>query len=78
MKAATMLPFELWDLTTGNMIGNYTTEVEALDRVRRDLASIGADFVRDYTLLGPDQTGWRHQIAEGEELIQLAKQKVAA
>lgn len=67
------MPYELWDIETRNMIGNYATEAEALERVRLDFECLGRDFVSTYVLDGPNHIGWKHQIAEGEDLIRLAQ-----
>ncbi len=67
------LPYELWDSETGNMIGNYATEDEALDRVRRDLESSGPELVGALALDGPDAAGRKCQIAEGDALLALAR-----
>ena len=61
--------FELWDLETRNLVGEYDTEEEALEDVRRALAAgwpvehlalgkeFGDDDIGDDELLGPTVSG---------------------
>lgn len=61
--------YELWDTETANLVGEYDTEAEALDSVRRLIASgwpvehlaLGREFddddIGDDELLGPTVSG---------------------
>ena len=64
--------YQLWDLVSGNLLGVYPTEAEALAWVRQYLDDEGAEYVQDLALDGPDAQGQRHMIAKGEELARLA------
>ena len=65
--------YELWDLVSGNLLGSYSSESEALAWVGRYLEDEGPAYVHDLALDGPDATGQRRQIAEGVALVELAR-----
>jgi hypothetical protein len=72
MTCEETMRYELWDLVSGNLIGTYPTQAEALACVRQFLTDEGREYVRDIALDGPDAEGKRRQIAEGDELADLA------
>ena len=52
------MPYELWDMDSGNIVGAYQTEAEALDVVRQEIAANGRDSIEEWVLgqilPGPD------------------------
>ena len=60
--------FELWDVDAGNLIGAYTTEVEALVEVRGLLAENGAEYAADLALARRWTDGGQ-MIVEGADLV---------
>ncbi len=67
--------YELWDVETGNQIGHYPTEEDALDTVRDTISRYGrhSDEVTSLGLLGrdPELIGGG-LIAEGTALVDRA------
>ena len=68
-----MSQYEVWDLTGGSLLGNYPTEAEALAWIRRCLDNEGPDFVVELALDGRGADGQRRLIAEGHDLVELAR-----
>ncbi len=71
--------YELWDSETGNRIGTYPTETEALEAVYEDVCVYGADSdaILSLGLVGCDPGGRRDGlIAEGMALVDLVLQHV--
>ena len=66
--------YELWDIETGNAIGNFRTEVEALLIVRELLESNGDDYANALDLGWLDERGNAGSLATGASL----RQRVAA
>ncbi|HZO30199.1 MAG TPA: hypothetical protein VFH48_29855 [Chloroflexota bacterium] len=64
--------YELWDVDTGNIVGTYTSESEALDEVRELLAVNGASYADDLSL-GRKHDDGGELIAEGYELARRAE-----
>ena len=64
--------FEIWDLVSGNLLGVYETEAEALSWIHRYLLDEGSEYVEELALDTLDATGKRLQIAEGNKLVDLA------
>lgn len=69
--------YEIMDLTSGNLVGDYATEAEALEIIRRGVADHGVEAVCDLGLaeVEGDET---HLIATCGELITLAASQRAA
>lgn len=69
--------YELWETSTGNLIGTYDSEQEALGVVR---AAVDADgpSVADSILLGCEDEGASAFVAEGRALVELAFRRGAA
>jgi hypothetical protein len=63
--------YELWDVDSGNIVGTYTSEAEALAEVRGLLAINGPAYTIDLSL-GRRQEDGGELVAEGAELAQLA------
>lgn len=63
--------YELWETSTGNLIGTYDSEQEALGIVR---AAVDADgpSAPDSILLGWEDRGASAFVAEGRALVELA------
>lgn len=64
--------YELWDTSSGNVIGAFTTKEEALAIVRDTIALHGEVFAGDFLLGHEDKAGRSRLIAQGKELIALA------
>ena len=69
--------YELWETSTGNLIGSYDSEQEALEIVR---AAVDADgpSAADSILLGLEDGGASSFVAEGTDLVELALRRGAA
>lgn len=61
-------PYELWDLETGNAIGAFATEGEALSAVRHAMTAHGRDSVLPWGLARVT-TRRTDAVAHGEALI---------
>lgn len=59
----------LWDFETGNAIGEYNDEAEALAAVRENVRTHGSSVVRGVALLSTDRDGDSHLIPQGEALL---------
>ena len=66
------MTYELWEMSTGNLIGAYATQQEALALIRRAIVAHGKTYV-DTILLGvEDEKGRSKTIAKGQALAHLA------
>lgn len=65
--------YELWDLETGNMIGDFDTEAAALAMVRELLAANTPDYAEALALGRTGDDGETQLIAEGGALATLAR-----
>jgi hypothetical protein len=63
--------YELWDVDTGNIVGSFESEAEALEEVRGLLAVNGSSYAHDLSLGRRHETGGE-LIAEGLELARRA------
>ncbi len=73
-----MHAYELWNMETGNMIGSYESEREALRDVVEDLDVIGGEAAEMLGLIerfGPEEL---RVLAQGPQLIQLAQRTLTA
>jgi hypothetical protein len=68
------LGFELWDRESGNLIGVYDSEDEALVDVTETLAECGAEYAQHLSLLRVGPRGGLHRVALGEALAARARQ----
>jgi hypothetical protein len=64
--------YELWDVETRNLVGDYRSRDDALRVVRSAFESYGRDAVRRLALSVEDNSGITSPIAEGDALIDLA------
>ncbi|HEU5326627.1 MAG: hypothetical protein ACTHMJ_16295 [Thermomicrobiales bacterium] len=51
MSATNATPYEVWDGASGNCLGAYATEEDAVAAIRADLRALGATAIRDTGLL---------------------------
>lgn len=79
--------YELWSTSSGNIIGSYETEGEALDVVRAAIERYGDSYVDDVILGRDDDDVGGHsvdllyvdgptRIAEGRQLADLARERL--
>jgi hypothetical protein len=67
--------FELWDLRTRNLVGEFDTEDEALAEVRDVMSLAGEEAATRFVLGMQDlETGLGEEIAGGAELVHRASQ----
>jgi len=64
--------YELWDIQSKNLVGDYRTRDEALRIVRSAFETHGRDAVRRLALSVEDRSGNTSPIADGDALIDLA------
>jgi hypothetical protein len=64
--------YELWDLPSGNALGEFATEGEALAAVRGLLADHGAGAVAGLLLARTTARGRSRPVAQGQALAALA------
>lgn len=62
--------YELIDVESGNLIGTYASEAEALDVIRRAVFENGTAYVESLALGRSDEDGEGALIAEGTELLE--------
>lgn len=66
------MAYELWDVETANLVGDYDTEVAALAVVRRSIGVHGRGTVDALALAYEDSEGEAHPIAAGAALAERA------
>lgn len=64
--------YELWDVETGNIIGDFDSEAEALAMVRDLLAANSPDYADALSLGRTDESGQTTLVAESHALAALA------
>jgi hypothetical protein len=64
--------FELWEMGTGNAIGDYDTEAAALTVVRDTALTHGRASVQTFALVSVNARGRATTIATGDELADRA------
>jgi hypothetical protein len=69
-----MATYELWEMSSGNLVGSWPAEAEALTVVRDALARHGAELVASLALLSEDAQGDTTVVAEGAALVERARQ----
>lgn len=67
--------YELVNLSSGNRVGDYATEHEALCDAWTAIQQRGPDAVATIALGYEDEWGLGHIIAEGDELVSRARQR---
>ncbi len=63
--------YEIWDLDSGNALGEYDRLEDALDVIRKSVRQYGPSAVQGITLLEFDDRGRDRIHAQGEELLRL-------
>ena len=64
------MTFELWEIRSGNLMGSFETEEEALGAVRKAVEAYGVGYVETVALLGViDDEGASVSLARGPELV---------
>ena len=66
------MPYELWDVETANLVGDYATEEAALAVVHQSLQAHGPGAVAHLALAFEDAAGDTHPIASGPALAERA------
>jgi hypothetical protein len=64
--------FELWDLTTRNVTGFFSTEADALAAVRAAIERHDRAYAEAFALIREDARGRSKTIARGSDLIERA------
>ena len=64
--------YVIWDVETGNLVGDFATEAEALSVVRDLLDDNEPDYVHALSLGVTDDAGATRLVAEGQNLADLA------
>lgn len=65
--------YEVWDVSTGNLVGAYGTEREALAIVRRTVERYGRSSADSLALARDDEDGQTEALAQGGSLAALAE-----
>lgn len=68
------MTYEVWDRDTANRLGEFSSADAAYDLVRCIEIDMGPDTVDDLVLAITDQDGGTMVLAEGKDLIQLARE----
>lgn len=63
--------FEIWDIRSGNVLGSWGSQAEALRLVRELFDTHGTTAIRELVLAREDDTGETVTLAEGTELLLL-------
>lgn len=66
-----MSTFEIWDLESGNALGEFEREPDALAAVRDNVRAEGPSVVKGIALVEIDARGGSRVVAQGDELIRL-------
>lgn len=69
--------YEIWDVATGNCIGRYASEGEALSRISRLVGRFGSHFASDLELSAEDDVGNFRGTWTGAALISRAEAALA-
>jgi hypothetical protein len=77
-KVRHFMHYELWDVATGNCVGRYDSEADAMARVRSLIGQIGSPYADDLELLEEDEFGNLRGKATGASLIARAESVVAS
>jgi hypothetical protein len=78
IRKETMATYELWDMRSGNLVGSWPAETEALAVVREALDRHGAEVVASLSLLAESTQGDTTVVAEGAALVERARQVATA
>lgn len=72
------MAYELWDRESANIVGEFDTENDALEFVRRMVKTHGPGVVLPWALAFEDDADETHSIAVGEELLSRAQEPATA
>ena len=67
------MTYELWDTETGNIVGAYATEAEALAMVQRAIGAYGAGYAEGLAVDFDDEEADVQTLAIGAELAARAQ-----
>ena len=70
-----MATYELWEMRSGNLVGSWAAEADALAVIRTALDTHGDETVATMSLLAEDARGVTNVVAEGPALIERARQR---
>ena len=66
------MAYELWSLSTGNAVAEFSAEVEALRFIAEAVQRYGRAYGEDLLLGREDDDGESHLIAQSTDLVELA------
>jgi hypothetical protein len=64
--------YALWDLETGNLVQEFSTELDALAAIRAAIVRYGRPYAETFIVLREDRYGRSRLIAKGAGLVDLA------
>jgi hypothetical protein len=64
--------YEIWDTQTGNLIGEFSTEEEALELVRNAIDDWGMDAAASLVMGYGEDNAVASQVVEGRALLERA------
>jgi hypothetical protein len=64
--------YELWETTSGNLVGTYSTQRDALDVIEQGIKRHGPHYADTFLLGYEEPDGDSHVLAEGQDLVDLA------
>ncbi len=67
------MTYELWSAPSGNIVGAFSTENEALSAVREVADRNGSDYVESLALMVEDDSGQTELLAEGDDLLRMIR-----
>jgi hypothetical protein len=71
-RAADVMMYELWNLETGNAVGEYPSEAAALEAVRLSIEAHGIQYAEQLGLGVENRRGRTRKIATRRELVERA------
>jgi hypothetical protein len=72
-----MMPFQLWEADSANLVGSYPTREAALAIVRDAVQKHGREGVASLVLVREDARGRVTTVGEGDALVELALPQTA-
>jgi hypothetical protein len=73
VRSSMMATYELWEMRSGNLVGSWSAENEALAIVRDALDRHGDELATSLSLLVEDSQGETTVVAEGSALLERAR-----
>lgn len=64
--------YEIWETSSGNLVGSYKTERAALDVIEQGIKRHGLHYADTFLLEYEEPGGASHVLAAGQELAALA------